>query len=841
MIKGGNPRKRPPPPSSHQPSPASKHQATTPTPPPPSTEEDFVDEDVFFDETLMGEEDVESLILRDFEERQALASRLSKWARPLLSDAHISQSRSIALPSSLAAVLVFQQLEIDYVIGESHKGLLPDSSGQAAIIRIFGVTGEGHSVCCLVHGFEPYFYISRPPGMGPDDISHFHQTLEGRMKEMNRNSKVPKFVRRIELVHKRSIMYYQQQKSQPFLKIVVALPTMVATCRGILDRGIQIDGLGMKSFITYESNVLFALRFMIDCNIVGGNWIEIPAGKYKKTAKNMSYCQLEFDCLYSDLISHAPEGEFSKMAPFRILSFDIECAGRKGHFPEPSHDPVIQVANLVTLQGEEQPFIRNVMTLKSCSPIVGVDVMSFDTEKEVLLAWREFIREVDPDIIIGYNICKFDLPYLIERAQTLGIAEFPILGRIRNSRFLVELRVTFLVYILVIDAGLFYRQYGTRESKEVTVEGRVQFDLLQAMQRDYKLSSYSLNSVSAHFLSEQKEDVHHSIISDLQNGNAETRRRLAVYCLKGGNARGIGEWILLWASNPSLVEVYLLSEDAYLPQRLLDKLMYVYNYVEMARVTGVPISFLLSRGQSIKVLSQLLRKSKQKNLVIPNVKQAGSEQGTFEGATVLEAKAGFYEKPIATLDFASLYPSIMMAYNLCYCTLVTPEDVRKLNLPPECVNRTPSGETFVKPELQKGILPEILEELLSARKRAKADLKEAKDPLEKAVLDGRQLALKVSANSVYGFTGATVGQLPCLEISSSVTSYGRQMIEHTKKLVEDKFTVLGGYEHNAEVIYGDTDSVMVQFGVSDVEAAMNLGREAAEHISGTFTKVRLLL
>ncbi|KAA3486830.1 DNA polymerase delta catalytic subunit [Gossypium australe] len=760
MNKGGNPRKRPPPPSSHQPSPASKHQATTPTPAPPSTEEDFVDEDVFFDETLMGEEDVESLILRDFEERQALASRLSKWARPTLSDAYISQSRSI----------VFQQLEIDYVIGESHKGLLPDSSGQAAIIRIFGVTGEGHSVCCLVHGFEPYFYISCPPGMGPDDISHFHQTLEGRMKEMNRNSKVPKFVRRIELVQKRSIMYYQQQKSQPFLKIVVALPTMVATCRGILDRGIQIDGLGMKSFITYESNVLFALRFMIDCNIVGGNWIEIPAGKYKKTAKNMSYCQLEFDCLYSGLISHAPEGEFSKMAPFRILSFDIECAGRKGHFPEPSHDPVIQVANLVTLQGEDQPFIRNVMTLKSCSSIVGVDVMSFDTEKEVLLAWR--------------------------RAQTLGIAEFPILGRIRNSRVRVK------------DTTFSSRQYGTRESKEVTVEGRVQFDLLQAMQRDYKLSSYSLNSVSAHFLSEQKEDVHHSIISDLQNGNAETRRRLAVYCLK----------------------------DAYLPQRLLDKLMYVYNYVEMARVTGVPISFLLSRGQSIKVLSQLLRKSKQKNLVIPNVKQAGSEQGTFEGATVLEAKAGFYEKPIATLDFASLYPSIMMAYNLCYCTLVTPEDVRKLNLPPECVNRTPSGETFVKPELQKGILPEILEELLAARKRAKADLKEAKDPLEKAVLDGRQLALKVSANSVYGFTGATVGQLPCLEISSSVTSYGRQMIEHTKKLVEDKFTVLGGYEHNAEVIYGDTDSVMVQFGVSDVEAAMNLGREAAEHISGTFTK-----
>ncbi|KAI4310823.1 hypothetical protein MLD38_035775 [Melastoma candidum] len=783
-------RKRPPPAKS--PAFPSKH----PTPPPPSAplNDDFLDEDVYLEETLIdAEEDEESLILRDLEEQHPgddaggdFASRLAKWARPPLSEGYVSQKENI----------LFQQLEIDYIVGESHKDLMPDRSGPAAVIRIFGVTWEGHSVCCNVHGFEPYFYISCPPGMGPDDISRFRRTLEDKMRESSRSVKVPEYVRRIELVQKRSIMYYQQQTSHPFLKIVVSLPSMVPTCRGILDRGIQIEGLGMKSFMTYESNILFPLRFMIDCDVVGGNWIEVAAGMYRKTARKLSNCQLEFDCLYSRLVSHRPEGEYSKMAPIRILSFDIECAGRKGHFPEPSHDPVIQVANLVTIQGESQPFIRNVMTLNSCSSIVGVDVMSFDTEREVLLAWKEFVREVDPDIIIGYNICKFDLPYLLERAEALHIAEFPLLGRIRNSR------------VRVRDATFSSRQYGTRESKDVTIEGRVQFDLLQVMQRDYKLSSYSLNSVSAHFLSEQKEDVHHSIISDLQNGNAETRRRLAVYCLK----------------------------DAYLPQRLLDKLMFMYNYIEMARVTGVPISFLLSRGQSIKVLSQLLRKAKQKNLVLPNVKQAGSEQGTFEGATVLDARAGFYEKPIATLDFASLYPSIMMAYNLCYCTLVTSEDARKLNLPPECINKTPSGEIFVKSSLQKGILPEILEELLAARKRAKADLKEAKDPLEKAVLDGRQLALKVSANSVYGFTGATVGQLPCLEISSSVTSYGRQMIEHTKRLVEDKFTVLNGYTYNAEVIYGDTDSVMVQFGVPTVEEAMKLGAEAAEYISRTFTK-----
>jgi DNA polymerase delta subunit 1 len=151
-----------------------------------------------------------------------------------------------------------------------------------------------------------------------------------------------------------------------------------------------------------------------------------------------SYGFLNNTYRYSKLISHPPVGQYSKLAPFRILSFDIECAGRKGHFPEPEQDPVIQIANLVTVQGEQKPMVRNVMTLKSCSPIVGASVMSFDSEREVLLAWRDLVREVDPDVIIGYNICKFDLPYLIERAETLKVNEFPILGRIRNSRLRIR-------------------------------------------------------------------------------------------------------------------------------------------------------------------------------------------------------------------------------------------------------------------------------------------------------------------------------------------------------------------------------------------------------------------
>lgn len=202
---------------------------------------------------------------------------------------------------------------------------------------------------------------------------------------------------------------------------------------------------------------------------------------------------------------------------------------------------------------------------------------------------------------------------------------------------------------VIKDTVIQSKQMGRRENKFVNFEGRVPFDLLFVLLRDYKLRSYTLNAVSYHFLQEQKEDVHHSIITDLQNESEQTRRRLAVYCIK----------------------------DAYLPLRLLNKLMCIVNYMEMARVTGVPLACLLTRGQQIKVVSQLLRKAKTAGYLMPSHTGQGSED-QYEGATVIEPKRGYYADPITTLDFASLYPSIMMAHNLCYTTLVQPNMRDKL-------------------------------------------------------------------------------------------------------------------------------------------------------------------
>lgn len=151
----------------------------------------------------------------------------------------------------------------------------------------------------------------------------------------------------------------------------------------------------------------------------------------------------------------------------------------------------------------------------------------------------------------------------------------------------------------------------------------------------------------------------------------------------------------------------------------------------MSRVTGVPMQFLFSRGQSIKVLCQIMRFTIKEDLIVPNVEKTKSDI-KFEGATVLEPKIAFQRDPIATLDFASLQPSIMMAHNLCQSTLVEKskqDEIAKL-VGKDKITKTPVGEYFVQAEVRKGLLPRILENIIGARKKAKKDMKDAKDPIE---------------------------------------------------------------------------------------------------------------
>ncbi|ORY95678.1 DNA polymerase family B-domain-containing protein [Syncephalastrum racemosum] len=687
--------------------------------------------------------------------------------------------------------LVFQQIEADDYI---------DRAMNKPTVRLFGVTENGNTVLCHVHSFLPYFYFPAPAGLKETHLPILKSALSGHLTATG-GARTGDAVYQVELVNKQSLYGYNGDEKQRFVKVTLYDPRDIAkaaraVCEGEIGSGTL--PVTIKASTVFESNLAYLLRFMIDNKVTGCNWIELPAGTYKAVQRNVSYAQYEVEIHYENMISHPPDGEWSKMAPLRILSFDIECAGRKGIFPEANIDPVIQIASVVKIHSEKHPFVKNVFTLGETAPIAGTDIHAFEEERDMLQAWRDFFIEADPDVVIGYNICNFDFPYLLDRAKFLRVDNFPFFSRIRGLKTEAK------------DTRFSSKAFGTRENKAVNLDGRLQLDLLQAIQRDYKLRSYSLNSVSHHFLGEQKEDVHYSIITELHQGNPETRRRLASYCLK----------------------------DAFLPIRLLERLMMLFNYTEMARVTGVPFNYILVRGQQVKVVSQLYRKAMEKDIIVPVVKSDMTDE-QYEGATVIEPVRGYYDQPITTLDFTSLYPSIMQAHNLCYTTLVTKDTIQRLGLREgrdADYIETPNRDYFVTSNRRKGILPEILTDLLAARKAAKADLKKETDPSRRAVLDGRQLALKISANSVYGFTGATIGKLPCLQISSSVTAYGREMILKTREIIESHFTMKNNYEHDAQVIYGDTDSVMIKFGVDNLERAMELGREGASLVTSHFIR-----
>lgn len=166
----------------------------------------------------------------------------------------------------------------------------------------------------------------------------------------------------------------------------MALPRLLAAVKRLLERDMVYAAVDFQDCRAYENNIDFDIRFMVDTGVVGCSWIELPAGKWRRrvggasTPALESRCQIECDVAWDAFVAHEPEGEWAKVAPFRKLSLDIECAGRKGIFSEAQHDPVIQIANIVIRQGDAELFVRKVLTLNTCAPIVGTRVLSHEKE-----------------------------------------------------------------------------------------------------------------------------------------------------------------------------------------------------------------------------------------------------------------------------------------------------------------------------------------------------------------------------------------------------------------------------------------------------------------------------
>jgi len=658
------------------------------------------------------------------------------------------------------------------------------------LISIFGKTHEGKSVC-VTTAFTPYFFVKLPRNVTQQRVQIIYNKIE---------KACPGCLSSYNTIHRKDVWGFQNNEQFPYLQLFfknLAARRMVA---GRLRRPLPDESIKLKM---YESNLDPVLRLMHRTGIQSTGWLD--SGDECYSAHN-AHVDIDLECKNWRKLTPVENPE---TAPFVVASVDIECNSSTGKFPDADieGDACFQIAISLCKFGSDQPYDKTCLCYKNTDPnLEGSNIISYATEREMLEAFRDYLHEKDVDIITGWNIFGFDLEYLMKRAiVTKCNLKFFQLSKLRGYNCELKLK------------KLSSSALGDNDLKLVSMPGRFIFDLFHEVKKGYKLDSYKLDNVSKLYLGDNKIDMPaKEMFARYKEADPVKLREVAEYCIK----------------------------DTLLPHRLLSKMCILINLLEMAKATWVPLCFLVERGQQIKVFSQLTKKAREMGFMVPTIQYGQLAEQGYEGATVLDAQKGAYYKPITALDFEGLYPSIMMAHNLCYSSLVM--DPKYENVPgieyetfeipvPSKVEGQPPTKRMCK--FAQGVptlLPSILIELKQFRKQAKKDMAASTGALQ-AMYNGKQLAYKISMNSVYGFTGASKGILPCVNIASTVTTKGRSMIDQTKEYVEKNFP-------GSRVRYGDTDSVMVEFDVGDrkgieaVEYSWEIGERAAEECTALFKK-----
>ncbi|KAG2233310.1 hypothetical protein INT48_007746 [Thamnidium elegans] len=510
-----------------------------------------------------------------------------------------------------------------------------------------------------------------------------------------------------------------------------------------------------------------------------------PQNKAKRTRDYIDYLSLEIHVNTREKLLPDPEQD-SVQIIFWCLQTEDQCIPTNG-YQEGYHVGVIAVKSF------------DITKIGLSSTRATIDYV--DSEEQLFTLLIEKIRCFDPDILVGYEVQNSSWGYLVERG-----AELDQLSRVFISSDIIK-----------------KDQWGYRKTSVYKVCGRHILNIWRLMKGEMALTSYTFENVVYHLLHDRVPHYSHETLTNwYQKGPAVLKYRLFKYYLKR-------------------VQMNL---------DILDASQVVTRISESARVFGIDFYSVISRGSQFKVESIMFRIAKPENyvLITPNRKQVASQRSLECLPLIMEPISQFYSSPLVVLDFQSLYPSVMIAYNYCYSTCLG--RVRDLSEDPsfgvkssfelqdglldtlkDYINISPNGIMFVKPEIRKSLLAKMLSELLDTRVMIKRVMKEYKgDSGLLRMLDAKQLTLKLLANVTYGYTSASFsGRMPSVEIADSIVSTGREILERSIRLINET------EKWGARVVYGDTDSVFVYFPGKTKDEAFILGNE----IANTITKQNL--
>lgn len=434
-----------------------------------------------------------------------------------------------------------------------------------------------------------------------------------------------------------------------------------------------------------------------------------------------------------------------------------------------------------------------------------IDIHEEPSELDLMVRIVDIVRGHDPDILTGYEVHGSSWGYLIERARVRY--DYNLNDELSRMKTQTHRRIT-------KDNN----QWGFKHTSSVRVTGRHVINIWRAMRSELDLLQYTMENVAFHLLHRR---IPHFPWSDLTRWYAN------------GKPHDIAKVITYYLSRVQL-DLEILEKNELIPRTS-----------EQARILGVDFFSVFSRGSQFKVESLMFRIAKPENflLVSPSRKQIGGQNALECLPLVMEPQSAFYNGPMLVLDFQSLYPSVMIAYNYCYSTCLGrvvnwrgtnkmgfteyKREQRLLELLNDHINIAPNGIMYTKPEIRKSLLAKMLSEILETRVMVKNGMKVNKsDKVLQRLLNNRQLALKLIANVTYGYTSASFsGRMPCSEIADSIVQTGRETLEKAIALIHS------ADRWGAEVVYGDTDSLFVYLKGRTKEQAFDIGQEIAETIT----------
>lgn len=497
-----------------------------------------------------------------------------------------------------------------------------------------------------------------------------------------------------------------------------------------------------------------------------------------------------------------------------ILSLEVHVNSRASFTPDPAQDQIEAI--FWCIQGDEGANDNNYRTGMLClSDDEGI-VHQIRKQTSVVVEYEgdeldlinrivDIVRHFDPDILTGYEVHNGSWGYLIERARLKF--EYDLCDEISRTKAQSHSRF-----------GKEADRWGFTHTSTIRVTGRHMINIWRAMRGELNLLQYTMENVVFHLLHKR---IPHYQYSDLTTWYTSAKPR-----------------------NLAKVLDYFITR-VQLDLDILEANEIVPRTSEQARLLGVDFFSVISRGSQFKVESTMFRIAKPENylLVSPSRKQVGQQNALECLPLVMEPQSAFYSSPLLVLDFQSLYPSVMIAYNYCYSTClgrVVPWRGRNkigftdfdrepglLNLVKEHVNIAPNGMMYVKPEMRKSLLAKMLGEILETRVMVKSGMKTDKDDKTlQQLLNNRQLALKLLANVTYGYTSASFsGRMPASEIADSIVQTGRETLEKAIAFIHSVA------KWDAEVVYGDTDSLFVYLKGRTRDQAFTIGEEMAEAVT----------